>query len=151
MKKLLLTIVAILMVSPAFADTEILSGFETYHLHNNSKLNDNNFGLGVEHNGWIVGYYDNSYRKDSFYVGHEWFHDFSEHVAIGVEAALITGYDNKTLAKFEGNTKHPISPTFAPEIKLTEGKFSAAIVVAPPISGQTNGNISVQFRYKVGK
>lgn len=150
MKKMIaaMVLVALGMGSAHAADLAIVSGFETYHFHNNAKLNDNNYGLGLVYDGWVAGYYYNSYRQNSFYAGHEWFYHVNSHLALGCEAALITGYDNHTLSKWEG-TNHPISPTFAPEIALTQGKFTAVIVVAPPISGETNGNVSVQFRYKV--
>lgn len=148
MKKILLALIAMLPLS-ALADTQILSGFETYHLHNNSKLNDNNYGIGIEHNGWVAGYYYNSYRKDSFYVGHEWWTK-NPHWNLGLEVAAVSGYDNKTFAKLEG-TKHPVDFTLAPEVSYTQGRFTVAAIVAPPISGETNGNVSIQFRVKAGK
>ena len=150
MKKYLLGFIAMLMTLPAMAETSLTTGFKTYHFHNNSTLNDNNYGLGLEHNGWIAGYYDNSYRKNSFYVGHEWKTN-NPHWNLGLEVAAVSGYDNKTFSKLEGGTSHPICVSIAPEIMFTEGRFTLAAVVAPPISGETNGMLSFQARWKVGK
>ncbi len=67
-----------------------------------SKYNQTNLGLGGSY-GWSadldlkLGFFDNSYEKNSFYAGVYWHRDFyygNWTVAPGIALLLVTGYDD---------------------------------------------------------
>lgn len=76
-------------------DNWIHVGMLSKHTNNDTDYNETHKLIGIEYNSWYVGYYDNSYFKDSFFL----FHNFRiwnpiQYAHIGAKVGGITGYDD---------------------------------------------------------
>ena len=106
------------------------------------KIHYNNANPGIGYrtdNGWMVGYYDNSYNKTTIYAAKEWM--FTEH--LGIILGLGSGY------KF--NTGHNISPVGGINYKLPlTDTLGVDVIMLPPI-GKMSGVIHVAMSFKLNK
>ena len=101
--------------------------------------NDDNFGIGYQFdNGVLLGYYDNSFNRPTFYVGKEFL--LTEHIGVIVYGA--TGYGPEM--------GHKISLAGGLEYKLPiNDKWGANFIGIPPF-GKVSGVVNLTFSYKIG-
>lgn len=77
----------------------------SYHWDNKPEYNNNNVGIYVRtKDGWHLGTYLNTFRKQTVYLGHGW--ELSQHVNVMVGGA--TGY------------KYPVTPFYMFSYELTK-------------------------------
>jgi hypothetical protein len=89
---------------------------------NPSQYNDANPGLYVQSKGWTAGFYRNSYRRSTLYLGHTF---ETDNRRWAVTMAYVTGY---TYTKF----------TVAPSVRLPEANgVIPRLVLIPPLGGHS--------------
>jgi len=118
---------------------EMLSGFLSKHIGTDKKYNENNAGMGYRSpEGWMVGGYQNSLNRPSFYAGREFQTDIIPNkLAAALMVGGVTGYDK------------PINPLALPALvyKMDQDRSLAGTFV-PPIKGVTPATIALQLRKK---
>lgn len=118
---------------------ELLSGFLSKHIGADRKYNETNSGLGYRSpEGWMVGGYQNSLNRPSFYAGKEFQTDLiPNRLAAALMVGGVTGYDK------------PINPLALPALiyKLDQERALAATMV-PAIKGVTPATVALQLRKK---
>lgn len=118
---------------------ELLSGFMSKHLGTNQRFNETNSGLGYRSpEGWMVGGYQNSLNRPSFYAGREFQADvIPNKLAAALMVGGVTGYGR------------PINPLALPALiyKMDQDRALAATMV-PAIKGVTPATVALQLRKK---
>lgn len=118
----------------------LLSGFQSHH--SQPGYNNNNTGLGIRVDsgaleGFAIGTYDNSIRRQSYYIAREWQWDVVGPVSVGILAGGVTGYQWK------------VTPLLLPEAVLRIDKAELALLVQPfQINNLTPAFVSVQARWR---
>ncbi len=98
MRKLVISILAVLHAMPAFADEKPFDlGVHLGTFHTTGTYNNINTGVYGRFNSWTVGGYHNSIRKPSYYVAYTW-EIPTPHVPLvesfAITAGGITGYES---------------------------------------------------------
>lgn len=102
----------------------VVSGFESWHSHNRDDLNPHNAGIGLRlPDGYTVGAYHNSIRRESVYAGREWqwrlVGDDRFHLNVGGVLGAVTGY------------KGGVHPLAVAEVVVVTGRLETAVVFVP--------------------
>lgn len=140
MSKLMITLMLIWMSTTALSETRLLIGGWSHHVPtSNSITNESHNTIGIEHNGYSAGRFDNSYDRKTYYLARNWRGPLIEHWnwvgSLGVNRGYRTCYgDNDSEANFclhgyigVEYDKYPVVPTlkivpgalvFSPEIKF---------------------------------
>ncbi len=87
-------ILSLTLLSPVTAQTSTF-GVHTISHHDRGNFNNNNTGVYVENNGWMVGYYQNSLRRDSLYGGYAWHWPLPDNPVFqsaAMMAGVVSGY-----------------------------------------------------------
>jgi hypothetical protein len=122
-----------------YTDYVNIRGDVLYRETVNVPYNNTNPGIGYKTDeGWMVGYYDNSYNKPTFYAGKEWM--FTDH--FGAMLGLGTGY--KQAIGYE------ISPLggLVYKIPVTQ-TVTINTIFLPPI-GKITGVVHLALSFKLG-
>lgn len=99
---------ALLACAAVQAQTVVGLHLESHHFPNSPEYNNANLGAYVHlQNGFSAGFYRNTYRKESYYIG-ETFHVGFVDVALGV----VSGYQHT------GNGNALLLPMFVPSVGL---------------------------------
>lgn len=133
-----------LTAAPLWAAEELgyalLSGFESWHADDRDDLNPHNAGIGLRFpGGYTAGYYFNSIRNDSFYLGREWRWRVlgDERVALSAGGVLgaVSGY------------KGGLHLLVVPELVMTTGPVETALIVVPRTT-KTPVTVALQLRWR---
>lgn len=102
--------------------------------------------LAVERDGWSAGYFENSYGRDTFFVGHTWRKEFfMEHLEFSAQLGINYGYrecfgDKSTTKNIcphgylgVGYTKYRVVPTIKMIPGIDEsGMIKPAVILFSP-------------------
>lgn len=118
---------------PASAETALDLHGLSRHADRSRHWQETNLGIGVEHNGWVAGYFRNSYNRDTFYAGAEWLPVKLGAVSLGARAALVTGYRE--------------TPVLAAAVaQYQPGRVGATLMFIPAISSKHTSVVSASLR-----
>ena len=119
----LLILILVFFARQVMADTYIYTGAFSEHLFS-SVPNETHNLLAVQHNGYIGGYFENSYGDDTAFAGVDYSAKLSHNIEIGVMAGATYGYRGCFPLDGEGSkracpmvaphasyTKYPVQPT----------------------------------------
>ena len=87
----------LLTACQAQAETYLTTTIASYHSDRETEYNEFNPGLGVRHNNWIAGCYENSHSNPSCYAGHEFRKPWRD-VELAFQLGGITGYKDSQLS-----------------------------------------------------
>lgn len=123
-------VVAACSHQPAHADTRI--GVHVGSHHFSGTFNNVNPGLYLFKDGWTVGTYYNSERRQSYYAGYTFEGDLIGAVDYGVTVGLITGYQRARVLPMLVPSVSAVNPLLGGRTRLSfvppVGKGSAAAV-----------------------
>ena len=129
-------IAAVGMLSRPKAQTLVVP-VVSYHSPRNgySQINP---GLGIERDyneRWALGagYYRNSNRHDSFYVGANYTHVRLSGWRLGTSLGMVSGYGG-------------VIPLVAPTVTYDAGGAGISLVIAPPIKGYVMVGVMLRWR-----
>lgn len=107
----------------ADARAETTIGVHAASWHSAPGYNNANPGLYVVHNGWTMGTYYNSVKRQSYYAGYTYSHQlFHPSVQLGITVGGITGYRTSP------------APLIAPSIRFALGnEFGARLFYLPRV------------------
>ena len=122
---------------PVSAADFLVVPIASYHTERNG-YNQINPGLGFERSineRWAVGggFYRNSYRRDSFYVGATYMPFRLAQVRLGTSFGLMTGYGG-------------VLPMAAPTAAWDGDRVGVAVMVTPPVSGKALVGLMLRWR-----
>lgn len=126
-----------IICAPASAAEFLTVPLASYHTQRKG-YNQINLGLGYERQideRWSVGggFYRNSYRRDSLYVGGAYMRWKVGEVRLGSSFGLVTGYGG-------------ILPLAAPTAVWDGKKIGVAVMVTPPVSGKALVGVVLRWR-----
>lgn len=126
--KLVSLILALLSLSP-YAETTI--GTHVRSIHNKPGFNNSNPGLYIVHNGWTIGSYYNSERRQSTYAGYTYYTKL-----IDVTAIVITGYNK------------PVVPALIPSkvFMINNIGIRTSLLINPLQGGASAAHISLEMK-----
>lgn len=130
-------IAAVGMLSRPKAQTHLVVPVASYHSPRNG-YSQVNPGIGLERaydERWSfgAGYYRNSNRRDSFYVGANYTRWRLGDVRLGTSFGLLSGYGG-------------VIPMLAPTATYDSGRAGISLVVAPPIKGAVMVGVMLRYR-----
>lgn len=122
-------------------------GMYSYHLKNDKKMNDNNYGIGAEYrystvSAVTVGVFNNSYRQTSHYLGWYWQPLSLGPFRVGAVIGAMNGYTKER----NGNWFFIGIPTANIEY---ERIGAAASLMYVPSHAKDGGAITLQLRFRV--
>lgn len=132
---------ALFLASPkANAETRIGVHVGSQHFGKNADaFNNFNPGVYVYHNGWTVGTYHNSERRQSAYAGYTWEYDITSRLAVGATLGVITGYSTAR-----------VLPMLVPSVGYRiAGNTSARLSFVPAVSkhGASALHLSIERKF----
>lgn len=131
-----LAVAALYATKPHAADLFVTLPGASYHADRSQHWNEFNPGIGVERDGWVSGYYRNSYHRNTWYVGHVWRPlELGNYVRAGVIVSAATGYRWPVVAM--------------PTVNVGTRDVSVDIVAAPAAGKTTSGFVAAQLRVRV--
>lgn len=135
MRKVILTLLACIVTCchpiPAFCDTWIHTGMVSKHFSSGDH-NERHSLIGIEHDDWYLGYYNNSYDDDSFFLLKNYRKlGYGDNVHLGYRVGLITGYK---WAK--------VSPALIPAVFFDYDPVSFDINILPSV-------VSLELKWKL--
>lgn len=89
---LVLALFALAFVGEASAEVELYGGALSYHLETDKNLNNVNPMVFAAYDGWSGGYFYNSYRNDTYFIGKIGRIDAYDPFIIGGIAGVMKGY-----------------------------------------------------------
>jgi hypothetical protein len=121
-------------------------GFYSYHFQKDKGLNNSNFGLGGEYrytttSSVMLGFFDNSDRQTSRYVGWCWQPLGLGPFRVGAVVGAIDGYPNM----LDGGWFAAVIPTASFEYK----NIGANLLFVPSYKDRLYGAISLQLKFRV--
>lgn len=124
---------------PPLLDGYLTTGFLSKHLGAKRDYNETNTGLGyATKGGLLLGGYENSFNRPSFYMAKEWKTDPYRIGPIGLQLGLlggaVTGY------------RRPISPLLMPEVIGSMGAHQMALGLVPPAGDVNVPVLALQYR-----
>ncbi|MDQ8023998.1 MAG: hypothetical protein REI94_19325 [Moraxellaceae bacterium] len=122
---------ALSAIAPPLAALELSIPVGSYHFDRSRDWQEQNYGLGVEHESWVAGYYRNSYDKDTVYAGYAWRPLQWGWMRAGITALLASGYDSPVL----------VVPTIS-----VDSKWLGADFLMAPTLGKASGFVGMQLR-----
>ena len=133
----LASIAAVGVLAKAAAQTWLVVPVASYHSPRDgySQINP---GIGLEKaysERWVLGagYYRNSNRRDSFYVGANYSRWRIGDVRLGTSLGLVSGYGG-------------VMPMIAPTATYDAGRAGVSLIVAPPIKGTMMVGVMLRWR-----
>ena len=91
------------------ADTYLTTTIASYHSDRDTEYNEFNFGLGINHDQWIAGFYDNSHDTIAWYAGYEFRYPMIDNVQLGLQVEGLYGYETSQLSAPNHNDIHLIA------------------------------------------
>lgn len=88
--------VVLCLVSSISVKADVFLGGWSHHL-STPDLNETHNLVAIEHNGWIGGYFKNSYNDDSGFAGKMLTVSESKNYEVGVALGVVYGYDKEDL------------------------------------------------------
>lgn len=152
MKKL---IVSAMLLSAIYADAEetqrstwITASAVSYHLDRSIKARDNmnerNAGLGIEHSisdkydlRAVSGAYNNSFRRDTVYIGALYLPVSYGPFKAGLQAGLATGY------------QHAVIPYAAGVLSVEYKRVGLNLIYLPKADPKTTAVIGLQVKFRI--
>jgi len=134
-----IAILLLLATSVAHAETAItVSGFSYHGARDRYTFNEFNPGIGVEHDGYVAGYYKNSWSKPTVYAGYTYrpVELANGHIKAGVTAVAMTGY------------RYPVG--VLPVVEIGSGRVSVETVYKPRMGAGTTWFVATQLRIRLG-
>jgi len=132
MKHLLL--ILSLITTQVNADTFATITLASKHL-NSTDRNEKNLGLGINHNGYLLGFYKNSFKNNTTYIGKEFVTDEAT-LQWGLQVGLIKGYADEEIGV--ESLFHDYHPLFIPEMLInTTDHTRIKIGLIPNVSNPT--------------
>ncbi len=96
MKYLLLILMFVSMNS--YGETYLTLNLASKHFSADKyNYNEENFGIGLNYNNYLIGQYKNSFNKNSVYAGYQLQKRVNKHLAYGLKAGLVTGYTDEEM------------------------------------------------------
>ena len=135
MKAILLAALLATCALPASADTYLNIAGVSYHGDRSGNWNEKNPGIGIEHDGYIAGYYRNSYNKDTVYAGYAWRPLQAGAFKAGVIVAAASGYHSPVVAM--------------PSVVVGGDKVALEFVGAPAVGKSTTWFVGATLRLKL--
>jgi hypothetical protein len=123
-------------------------GLFSFHADRNANYREENWGFGAEYrfrrdHAGMAGFYTNSERRQSKYLGYQWRpwhwrHDDFD-VSAGAAVALIDGYPRQNNGGFF------VAPM--PMVSIEGQRFGANVILVPNV--RNGAAIAVQFKLKI--
>jgi hypothetical protein len=136
--QIIAALLLLLHIAQVDAQTHITTPLGSWHADSSESYHEDNKCVGVEYDGWIAGYYRNSFDEDTAYAGYVWRPlSFGEHIKAGVVGMFVTGYRHDFV----------VLPTVAIEWKRVAVDF----VVGPTLSEKTSWFVGAQLRVRIGE
>lgn len=90
-------LLAFLLLFPlsVMGETYLTTTVASYHMERND-YNEFNYGLGLNKDQYIAGFYRNSHDKTSYYAGYEFIKPMDGY-RLGLQTGLLSGYDDAQL------------------------------------------------------
>lgn len=134
----LVLVAAVGVLARAKADTWLVLNGLAQHLDSGSYCNNHvTKGLGVERDGWQVGFYDNSNCALSTYVAKSWLPVRIEPVRIGAILGAVSGY-----------ASYPL-PAVGLAAAYERDRWGANLIFIPPMSESSVGVMWLQFKVRL--
>jgi len=115
--KSFLCCIAFLFAMPSMADSTVYLGAVSKHIGGDSEYdyNENHNLIGVEADGWFAGFFENSYREDTWAIGHRLtkrYGDFEPGILVGASY----GYRNCAKGYDDAGETRRVCPVVAPSL-----------------------------------
>ena len=154
MKRLLLILITICILylpTKLFAAEPKMSltfGLFTQHLDSSEDVNENNRLIALSYKKWYAAWFENSYYKDSFFLGRAFQTDKKYHkkykdwyTRVGIYTGAVYGYGDKIPIGIKG-----ISPFLLPTASLGYDRYSFELGFIPTLdNGVVVGMFKVEF------
>lgn len=149
MKLITSSILAVALAIPLSASAETALHFLgiSHHFNNNDTYNNNNYGLLLEHNSWVVGGFKNSYNDDTYIVGLTGKTQLVGPLQVGLLGGLNYGYygcgtppDPSNQTSLLPQTRK-FCPVFAPYLAWT-----TPVGIDPIVSLSSIGSVTLSIR-----
>lgn len=140
---------ALLATTPAAAgELWLHTGGVSKHESSNPR-DETNPGLGLEYRldgRWAVsaGTFHNSFSRQSTYALVNWTPLQRGRFRFGLTGGAVTGYQKKKLG-LHGQA----IPVVLPTMDLTAGRFSMALIAAPPLGDASHGSVMALFKVAI--
>ena len=137
-----LVAMALGLVTPAHADTWLVGTVASYHLDRSVEHCERNYGVGMEHMIWrntrlVGGVYNNSYCRQSEYLGLVWAPMHYGKVHMGFLAGGVTGYNSE------------LDPVVMPTIAIEGKHFGMNLGIMPALDNKILTVIGLQIKWKL--